>query len=139
MDRDAENPGGAQQAGTALKKFTETGKEENPMAATRLIAMHQNKGKSIAQCLKDRTDYAKNGEETEDGELTSSPATRRLLIRNSFFQSRNIIGSLVGRSQATSSRIRSGSLSSLEKSPLGKRTGLVMKPRCGSPKETMPL
>jgi len=29
------------------------------MAATRLISMHQNKGKSIAQCLSDRTDYAK--------------------------------------------------------------------------------
>ena len=34
------------------------------MAATRLIAMHQNKGKSVGQCLKDRTDYAKNSEKT---------------------------------------------------------------------------
>ena len=32
------------------------------MAATKLIAMHQNKGRSVMQCLKDRTDYAKNGE-----------------------------------------------------------------------------
>ncbi len=44
------------------------------MAATRLIAMHQNKGRSVAQCLKDRTDYAKNGEKTENGELISSYA-----------------------------------------------------------------
>ena len=36
------------------------------MAATKLIAMHQNKGRSIMQCLKDRTDYAKNGEKTEN-------------------------------------------------------------------------
>ena len=42
------------------------------MAATRLIAMHQNKGKSILQCLKDRTDYAKNEEKTNGGELVSS-------------------------------------------------------------------
>ena len=27
------------------------------MAATRLIALHVNKGKSVAQCLADRTDY----------------------------------------------------------------------------------
>ena len=40
------------------------------MAATKLIAMHQNKGRSVMQCLKDRTDYAKNGEKTEDGKYT---------------------------------------------------------------------
>ena len=28
------------------------------MAATRLIALHINKGKTVAQCLADRTDYA---------------------------------------------------------------------------------
>ena len=42
------------------------------MAATKLIAMHQNKGKSIAKCLKDRTDYAKNKDKTNGGELVSS-------------------------------------------------------------------
>ena len=42
------------------------------MAATKLIAMHQNIGRSIMQCLKDRTDYAKNGEKTEDGKYISS-------------------------------------------------------------------
>ena len=30
------------------------------MAATRLIALHKNKGKSVAACLKSRTDYAQN-------------------------------------------------------------------------------
>lgn len=42
------------------------------MAATRLIPMHQNKGKSIRQCLKDRVDYAENGEKTNGKELISS-------------------------------------------------------------------
>ena len=42
------------------------------MAATKLIAMHQNKGKSIQQCLKDRTDYTENEEKTAGGELISS-------------------------------------------------------------------
>ena len=30
------------------------------MAATRLIALHINKGKTVAQCLADRTDYSEN-------------------------------------------------------------------------------
>ena len=42
------------------------------MAATKLIAMHQNKGRSVMQCLKDRTDYAMNGGKTEDGKYISS-------------------------------------------------------------------
>ena len=37
------------------------------MAATKLIAMHQNKGRSVMRCLKDRTDYAMNGEKTDEG------------------------------------------------------------------------
>lgn len=44
------------------------------LATTRLIAMHINKGKTVAQCLKNRTDYAKNPEKTEDGEWVSSYA-----------------------------------------------------------------
>ena len=42
------------------------------MAATRLIPLHINKGKTIAQCLSDRTDYAENGDKTEEGKYVSS-------------------------------------------------------------------
>ena len=42
------------------------------LAATRLIALHKNKGKSVAACLKSRTDYAKNPDKTNRGELVSS-------------------------------------------------------------------
>ncbi len=42
------------------------------MAATRIIKMHINKGKTIAQCLADRTDYAKNPDKTDNGQLISS-------------------------------------------------------------------
>lgn len=41
------------------------------MAATRLIALHINKGKTVAQCLRDRTDYAQNPEKTAKGELVT--------------------------------------------------------------------
>ena len=34
--------------------------------------MHINTGKTLAQCLSDRTDYAKNPDKTDDGKLISS-------------------------------------------------------------------
>ncbi len=42
------------------------------MAATRLIALHVNKGKTIAQCLSERTDYSENEKKTENGKYISS-------------------------------------------------------------------
>ena len=42
------------------------------MAATRLIALHVNKGKTVAQCLADRTDYSQNAAKTNDSEFISS-------------------------------------------------------------------
>ena len=54
------------------------------MAATRLIAMHMNKGRTIAQCLKDRTDYAKNEAKTMGGELVSSYECDPKLVEEQF-------------------------------------------------------
>lgn len=42
------------------------------MAATRLIPLHVNKGKTVARCLSDRVDYSQNPEKTEDGKYISS-------------------------------------------------------------------
>lgn len=42
------------------------------MAATRLIPMHTQKNCSIQKCIKDRTDYAKNDEKTNQGEFIGS-------------------------------------------------------------------
>ena len=44
------------------------------MATTRIIPMHINKGKTIAQCLKARVEYVKNPDKTDSGELISSYA-----------------------------------------------------------------
>ena len=49
-----------------------TKKGENHMAATRLIALHINKGKTLAQCLKERTDYSENAEKTNGGQYIST-------------------------------------------------------------------
>ena len=47
---------------------------EKNMAATRLIALHMNKGRTLAKCLKDRTDYEMNPDKTELGKYISSYA-----------------------------------------------------------------
>ncbi len=42
------------------------------MATTRLIALHLNKGKTLAQCMKERTDYGKNPKKTENEKYITS-------------------------------------------------------------------
>ena len=44
------------------------------MAATKLISMHQAKGKSPVQSLKERINYSENPDKTEEGEYISSYA-----------------------------------------------------------------
>ena len=67
------------------------------MAATRLIAMHQNKGKSIAQSLKDRTEYAMNQDKTEQGELVSSYACDKETADQEFLLSKQEYLRITGR------------------------------------------
>ena len=69
----------------------------NGLAATRLIAMHINKGKTIVQCLKDRTDYAKNDEKTENGEYVSSYACNAEIADKEFAESKREYFQLTGR------------------------------------------
>lgn len=54
------------------------------MAATRLIALHQRKGRSVANSLGERTDYAKNPEKTEKGELITSYACDPMTVDEEF-------------------------------------------------------
>ena len=67
------------------------------MAATRLITMHQNKGKSVAKSLSDRTDYAKNGEKTEHGQYISSYACQAESVDEEFMLSKREYERLTGR------------------------------------------
>ena len=69
------------------------------MAATRLIAMHVHKNRSVQQCLKDRTDYAENGEKTEDGEYISSYECDPGTVDQEFAFSKSRYGQLTGRSR----------------------------------------
>ena len=69
------------------------------MAATRIISMHVNKGKTIAQCLTDRTDYAMNPDKTENGELISSYACDPHTADAEFLFSKRQYRLLTGREQ----------------------------------------
>ena len=69
------------------------------LAATRLIALHQHKGKSIAVCLKDRTDYAQNPAKTEKGELVSSYQCSPLTVDEEFMLTKKLYEQTTGRSQ----------------------------------------
>ena len=69
------------------------------MAATRLIALHINKGKSVAQCLRDRTDYAQNPEKTEKGELVTAYECDPMTADQEFLLSKRQYEHATGRRQ----------------------------------------
>lgn len=69
------------------------------MAATRLIPLHKNKGKSVAACLKDRTDYAQNPDKTSQGELVSSYACSPLTVDEEFMLTKRLYERSTGRIQ----------------------------------------
>ena len=69
------------------------------MAATRLIALHKNKGKSVAACLKSRTDYVQNPDKTEQGELVSSYECSPLTVDEEFMLSKRQYELVTGRRQ----------------------------------------
>ena len=58
------------------------------MAATRLMALHINKGKTLAQCLQERTDYASNPEKTEKGELVTAYECDPMTVDEKFLLSK---------------------------------------------------
>ena len=75
------------------------GKEVMGMAATRLIALHVNKGKTVAQCLADRTDYSQNAAKTNDGEFISSYECDPKTADEEFLLSKRQYQHITGRQQ----------------------------------------
>lgn len=69
------------------------------MAATRLIAMHINKGKTVAQCLADRTDYSQNAAKTNNGEYISSYECDPKTADEEFLLSKRQYQHITGRHQ----------------------------------------
>ena len=69
------------------------------MAATRLIALHKNKGKTVAACLKNRTDYVQNPDKTEQGELVSCHECSPLTVDEEFMLTKRQYELATGRRQ----------------------------------------
>lgn len=69
------------------------------MAATRLIALHINKGKTVAQCLADRTDYSQNAAKTNNGEYISSYECDPETADEEFLLSKRQYQHITGRQQ----------------------------------------
>ena len=69
------------------------------MAATRLIALHKNKGKTVAACLKSRTDYVQNPDKTEQGELVSCHECSPLTVDEEFMLTKRQYELATGRRQ----------------------------------------
>lgn len=71
------------------------------MATTRIIPMHINKGKTIAQCLKARVDYVKNPDKTEGGALISAYACSPETADQEFLLARSEYMAITGRKITT--------------------------------------
>ena len=69
------------------------------MAATRLIALHKNKGKTVVACLKSRTDNAKNQDKTKRGKLVSRYECSNLTVDEEFMLSKRQYELATGRRQ----------------------------------------
>ena len=69
------------------------------MAATRLIALHANKGRTVAQSLGDRTDYAKNPEKTEKGELVTAYRCDPMTVDEEFLLQKRLYFQQTGKTQ----------------------------------------
>ena len=69
------------------------------MAATRLIPMRKNKGKSIGACLHNHTSYIQNPDKTEQGELVSSYQCSPLTVDEEFLLTKRLYEQTTGRSQ----------------------------------------
>ncbi len=69
------------------------------MAATRVITMHINKGKTVAQCLAGRTDYALNPNKTDNGQLVSSYECNPDTVDAEFALSKREYFKITGRKQ----------------------------------------
>ena len=69
------------------------------LAATRLIALHKNKGMTVAACLKNRTDYIENPDKTEQGQFVSSYACSTLTADEEFMLTKRQYDLVNGRRQ----------------------------------------
>lgn len=67
------------------------------MAATRLIALHHTKGRTLHTCLSERTDYAMNPDKTDNGTFVTSYACDSKTASEEFLLSKRNYEQITGR------------------------------------------
>ena len=67
------------------------------MAATRLIALHHAKGRTLHKCISERTDYAMNPDKTDNGTLVTSYACDPKTASEEFLLSKRNYEQITGR------------------------------------------
>lgn len=67
------------------------------MDTTRYIALHQNKGKSTAACIDERTEYAKNPDKIVEGKYISSYERDPKTVKSEFILSKRKYIHITGR------------------------------------------
>ena len=82
-----------------LQTVQKVRRQINPKLKIEGIALHKNKGKSVAACLKSRTDYAQNPDKTNKGELVSSYECSPLTADEEFMLSKRQYELMTGRRQ----------------------------------------
>ena len=80
-------------------RFLFAGKGDTITATTRLITHHISKGETIASSLKDRLDYGKDPDKTQDGQLISSYECDHQTADAEFLLSRAKYKAVTGREQ----------------------------------------
>lgn len=69
------------------------------MATTAFLTIHQNKGKSVAQTIKDRTGYAENPGKTNEGELVTAYQCDPYTVDADFLLAKHQYHTITGREQ----------------------------------------
>ena len=69
------------------------------MATSRLLKIHINKGKTIAQTITDRTDYAENPLKTRHGELVTGYECDPRTVDTEFLMAKKEYFRITGRAQ----------------------------------------
>jgi len=69
------------------------------MATTRLMPLHAGKGRTVAEALGRTTDYVKNPEKTDGGELVSAYQCNPAIVDQEFLFSKRQYAAITGRSQ----------------------------------------
>ena len=67
------------------------------MATTRFISMHIGRGKSVAESIRGRTDYAENPDKTDGGRLVTSFGCNARIVDAEFLLAKRQYAAITGR------------------------------------------